>query len=90
MTIDILFIAKNKLVLRVNMCFTNFGRKILDEIPKEEQEKWIFEYDDNDIEKTFTDQKFIEKVWYARVQHGYISGCYDVMGKLVDTMRIVL
>ena len=77
-------------MLRVNMCFSNFGRKILDEIPKEEQEKWIFEYDDNDIEKTFTDRKFIEKVWYACVQHGYISGRYDVMGKLVDTMRIVL
>ena len=90
MTIDILFIAKNKLVLRVNMCFSNFGRKILDEIPKEEQEKWIFENDDNDIEKTFTDQKFIEKVWYACARHGYISGRYDVMGKLVDTMRIVL
>ena len=59
MTIDILFIAQNKLVLRVNMCFSNFERKILDEIPKEEQEKWIFEYDDNDIEKTFTDRKFI-------------------------------
>ena len=90
MTIDILFIAKNKLVLRVNMCFSNFGRKILDEIPKEEKEKWIFEYDDNDIEKTFTDQKFIEKVWYACVQHGYISEGYDVMGKLLDTMKIVL
>ena len=51
MTIDILFIAKNKLVLRVNMCFSNFERKILDEIPIEEQEKWVFEYDDNDIEK---------------------------------------
>ena len=51
MTIEILFIAKNKLVLRVNMCFSHFGRKILDEIPKEEQEKWIFEYDENDIEK---------------------------------------
>ena len=51
MTIDILFIAKNKLVLRVNMCFSNFGRKILEEIPKEEQGKWIFEYDDNDSEK---------------------------------------
>ena len=60
-----LFMAKNKLVLRVNMCFSNFERKILDEIPIEEQEKWIFEYDDDDIEKKFTDQKFIEKVWYA-------------------------
>ena len=88
MAIDILFLAKNKLVLRVNMCFSK--RKILDEIPKEEQEKWIFEYDNNNIEKTFTDQKFIEKVWYACVRHGYISEDYDVTGKLLDTMRIVL
>ena len=67
MTIDMLFIAKNKLncALCQYMCFSNFERKILDQISKEEQEKWIFEYDDNDIEKTFTDQKFIEKVWYA-------------------------
>ena len=78
-------------MLRVNMCLSNFGRKILDEIPKEEQEKWIFEYDDNDSEKkTLTDQKFIEKVWYACVRHGCISEDYDVMGKLLDTMRIVL
>ena len=90
MTVDMLFIAKNKLVLRVNMCFSNFERKILDKIPKEEQEKWIFEYDDNDTEKTFTDQKFIEKIWYASVRHGYISEGYDVMGKLLDTMKIVL
>ena len=90
MTIDILFIAKSKLVLRVNMCFSNFERNILDEIPIEEQEKWIFEYDDNDIGKTFTDQKFIEKVWYECVRHGYISEDYDIMGKLLDTMRIVL
>ena len=90
MTIDILFIAKNKLVLRVNICFSNFERKILDEIPKEEQEKWIFEYDENDIEKAFADQKFIENVWYACVRHGYISEDYDVMEKLLDTMKIVL
>ena len=60
------------------------------EIPKEEQEKWVVEDDDNDTEKTFTDQKFIEKGWYACVRHGYISERYDVMGTLVDTMRIVL
>ena len=46
----------------MSICFSNFERKILDEIPIEEQEKWIFKYDDNDIEKTFTDQKFIENV----------------------------
>ena len=72
------------------MCFSNLERKILDEMSIEEQEKWIFEYDDNDIEKTFTDQKFIEKVWYACVRHGYIAEDYDVMGKLLDTMRIVI
>ena len=90
MTIDIVFIAKNKFVLRVNMCFSNFKRKIVDEIPKEEQEKRIFEYDENDIEKTFTNQKFIEKVWYACVRHGYITDNYDIMGKFLDTMRIIL
>ena len=42
------------------------------------------------MKKKFTDQKFIEKVWYACVPHGYISERYDVMGKLVDTMKIVL
>ena len=89
MTIDIVFIAKNKLVLGVNMCLSNFERKILDEIPIEEQEKFIFEYDENDIEKTFTDQNFIGKVWYACVRHSYISEDYD-MGKLLDTMKIVL
>ena len=71
------------------MCFSNFGRKILDEIPKEEQEKWIFKYDENDIEKMFTDRKFIEKVWHACVRHNYISERYDAVGKLVDTMKIV-
>ena len=77
-------------MLRVNMCFSSFERKILDKIPKEEQGKWTFEYNDKDIEKTFTDQKFIEKVWYACVRHSYISQDYDVMGKLMDTMRIIL
>ena len=90
MTIDILFIAKNKLVLRVNMCFSNFERKVLDEIPIEEQGEWIFGYDDNGAEKTFTGQKFIQKVSYACVRHGYIPEDYGVMGKLLDTMRIVL
>ena len=90
MAIDIVFIAENKLVLRINMYFSNFERKILDEIPKEEQEKWIFKYNENDIEKTFTDQKFIEKVWYACVRHGYITENYDIMAKLEDTMRIIL
>ena len=87
---DILFIAKNKLVLRVNMCFSYFGEKILNELLIEEQEKRIFGYDDNDAENTFlTDRKLIEKIWYACVHHGYISEDYN-MGKLMDAMRIEL
>ena len=31
MTIDIMFMAKNQLVLRVNMCASNFENKILNE-----------------------------------------------------------
>ena len=72
------------------MCFSNFGRKILDEIPKEEQEKWIFEYDNNNIEKTFTDQKFHRESLVRMRSARYISEDYDVTGKLLDTMRIVL
>ena len=90
MTIDILFIAKNKLVLRVNLCFSNFGRKILDEIPIEVKRNGFSNTMITILKKTFTNQKFIEKVWYACVRHGYISEDYDVMGKLLDTMRILL
>ena len=39
MTVDMLFMAKNKLALRVNMCF---------ELPKEDQKKWIFDFDGDD------------------------------------------
>ena len=31
MTIDVVFMAKNKVVFRVNMCYSNFASKILDE-----------------------------------------------------------
>ena len=31
MTIDVVFMAKNKVVLCVNMCYSNFASKILDE-----------------------------------------------------------
>ena len=45
MTVDILFMAKNKLALRVNMCFSNLHGKIFCELPKEDQKKWIFDFD---------------------------------------------
>ena len=83
--------SKNKIVLRINMCFSYFGGKILNEILIEDQGKRIFEYDDNNTENTFlTDRKLVEKIWYACACHGYISEDYNVMGKQVDAMRIEL
>ncbi len=40
MTIDILFMAENQLVLRINMSFSNFENKILDGLSDIEKEKW--------------------------------------------------
>ena len=38
----------------------------------------------------YTDENFIERVWYACVRHGYISKDYDIMGKFLDAMKVVL
>ena len=88
MTVDILFMAKNKLALRVNMCFSNLHSKIFCELLKEDQKKWIFDFDGDD--QIYTDQGCMEKVWYARVRHGYNSEDYDIMGKFLDAMKVVL
>ena len=81
MTVVILFMAKNKLVLRVSMRFSNLHSKIfLGELPIEDQKKWIFDFDTDD--QTFSGQGFIEKVWYACVRHGYISEDYDIHGQV--------
>ncbi len=77
MTIDIMFMAKNQLVLRVNLCASNFENKILNDL--------ISDY----YGETFTDKEFIEKVWRACVHHGYISEDYDIMGKFLDMMKII-
>ena len=39
MTIAVLFFAKEKLVLRLNMCLSSLGDKLLDEVTDEELEK---------------------------------------------------
>ncbi len=77
MTIDIMFMAKNQLVLRVNMCTFNFENKILNDL--------IFDY----YSETFTDKEFIEKVWCACVHHGYVSEDYDIIEKFLDMMKII-
>ena len=90
MTIDLLFIADNKLVARVNMCASNFGNKILDTLTEEELEKFtpIPKGDDTEDE-TFTCKELIEKVWDACVLYGYISQDYDVLGKFLDTLKVI-
>ena len=89
MTIDLLFIANNKLVARVNMCASSFESKILDRITEEELEKCtsILKVDDTGVE-TFTCRECIEKVWDACVRHGYISQHFKLLGKFLDTLKI--
>ena len=75
MTIDLLFIANNKLVARVNMYASSFGSKILNRIMEKELEKKftpIPKVDDTEDE-TLPCREFIEKVWDGCVHHGYIS-----------------
>ena len=80
--------AKNKLVVRVNMRFSNLHNKIFCELLIEDQKKWIFHFDADD--QTFSEQGFIEKVWYAYVRHGYISEDCDIMGGFLDAMKVRL
>ena len=87
MTICIVFMAERELALRLNMCFSSFEYKILDELTKEEIEKSVPKFDDD---KMFTDHEFIEKVWYACVRHGYISEDYDILGKFLNKMEVIL
>ena len=74
-------------MLRVNMCFSNLHSKIFCKLPKEDQKKWIFDFDGDD--QIYTGEGFIEKVWYACVHHGYISED-DIMGKFLDAMKVLL
>ena len=85
MTIDILFMAKNQLVLRVNMCASSFCNKILNELKDEEIEEGVLNDDDEEI---FTNKEFIRKIWYACVKHGYISEDYDIMGQFLDMLKV--
>ena len=89
MTIDLLFIANNKLVACVNMCASNFGNKILDTLTEEELKKFtsITKVDETEDE-TYTCKELIENVWDACVIYGYISEDYDVLGRFLDTLKI--
>ena len=88
MTISIVFMAGSELVLRLNMCFSSFEYKILDELTKEEIEKWVPEFDDD---KTFTTKSLSKRFGtLAFVRHRYISEDYDILGKFLDKMEDIL
>ena len=70
MTIDVVFMAMNKVVLRITIGVTNFYCKIIRELTTEELEV--------SLRKTHTDKKLIQKVWCICVHYGYISENYDV------------
>ena len=92
MTIDLVFLADNKVVARVNMTASSFGSKILDTFTEEELETIApVPQSDETADETYTCTctEFIERVWDAFVRYGYISNDYDVMGKFLDTLKIV-
>ena len=79
MTIAILFFINEELVFRRNVCATNLYDKILEEFSEEELIRHGVPYYEDD-KVIITDQDFIEKVWYACVEHAYISEDRVTMG----------
>ena len=75
-------------MVRLNMCLSSLGDKLLDEVTDEELERNGFPFY-ADV-KIVTNQEFVEKVWYPCVKHGYISRDFDVLGRFVDTLHIVM
>ena len=69
MTIDVVFMAKNKVMLRIIMGVTNFYCKIVRELTTELEVS---------LRKTHTNKKLIQKVWCICVHYGCISENYDV------------
>ena len=87
MTINILFISEKETVVCANMCSSNLGGVILEELTQEEYDKWGPFFDDD---RTFTDKEFIEKVLDACIKHDYIPEDFYVLGRFVDTLKIEL
>ena len=70
MTIDVVFMAKNEVVLYITMGVTNSYHKIMCELTTEEL--------GISLRKTHTDKELIQKVWCICVHYGYILENYDV------------
>ncbi len=85
MTIDLNFFSSGRIVLRVNMCASNFYSKLCAEISDEEMDAVITE-DEETGDEIFTDEVFVRKIWNACLDHGYISRDHDILGLWVDKM----
>ena len=81
MTIIVVFMTKNKVVLRITIGVIDFYCKIIRELTMEELKKWIPSF-------SSTDKEFIEKVWRICVHFGYILENYDFTES--DTMKFDL
>ena len=90
MTIDIVFIHKNKVACVVNMCCSSLGTKIFNELTEGERKEFnsILDYDlDHSCIKN---KHLIEKVWNACIKYGYVSEDYNIMGKFLNEMEVIL
>ena len=76
-------------MFRRNVCATDLYDKILGGFSEQELKRngAPFHEDDDAI---ITDGDFIEMVWYACVDHGYISEDRVTVGQSVDTIHIVM
>ena len=69
-TIDVVFMAKNKVVFRITLGVTNFYCKIIRELTTEELGV--------SLPETHTDKNLIQKAWCICMHYSYISENYDV------------
>ncbi len=88
MTIDLSFFCHDRIVLRVNMCASNFYDKVCAGISDEEIDfgDTVIIEDEETGDEIFTDKTFVKKIWNACLEYGYISGDYDILGLWVDKL----
>ena len=89
MTITILIFINEELVFRRNVRATDLYDKILGGFSEQELKRHGVPFHEDD-DAIITDGDFIEMVWYACVNHRYISEDRVTVGQSVDTMHIVM
>lgn len=79
--------AKNEVVLRINMSVTNFYCKILRELTTEELNRFLL-LAMVAVKKHIPIKSLLERFWCTCVNYGYNWDDYDVME--LDTMKFVV